>query len=119
MTSFIDQELEKSKNGPLSSTYNRHKRMADDDSMTIPKEVIFQIIASMEALMDAFSVLQTAYDGYKLAQSGKDIGPPLNLNSGEYDDIVESEARLEEPAGGGGKRGGRGGKRGGGGGGKY
>ena len=64
--------------------------MADDDTMTIPKEVIFQIIASMEALMDAFSVLQTAYDGYKLAQSGKDIGPPLN----EYDDIVESEARL-------------------------
>ena len=68
--------------------------MADDDTMTIPKEVIFQIIASMEALMDAFSVLQTAYDGYKLTQSGKDIGPPLNLNSGEYDDIVESEARL-------------------------
>ena len=64
--------------------------MADDDTMTIPKEVIFQIIASMEALMDAFSVLQTAYDGYKLAQSGQDIGPPLN----EYDDIVESEARL-------------------------
>jgi len=90
MTNFIDQELEKTKDSPISSTYRR-KRAADGNPlMDIPKQTVVEIIQSMKKLNEAFDVLQTAYEGFKTASIDTSIEETEEGQTDDYPEDLDS-----------------------------
>merc|ERR1712071_612694 len=67
LTSFIDQELEKEKDSPMSKGYARRKRETQESNplLDLPQNTVKEMIVSMKALNSAFDNLQKAYEQYK------------------------------------------------------
>merc|ERR1712071_224050 len=67
LTSFIDQELEKEKDSPMSKGYARRKRETQESNplLDLPQNTVKEMIASMKALNSAFDNLRKAYEEYK------------------------------------------------------
>merc|ERR1712071_531366 len=67
LTSFIDQELEKEKDSPMSKGYARSKRETQESNplLDLPQNTVKEMIVSMKALNSAFDNLQKAYEEYK------------------------------------------------------
>merc|ERR1712071_193908 len=67
LTSFIDQELEKEKDSPMSKGYARRKRETQESNplLDLPQNTVKEMIVSMKALNSAFDNLQKAYEEYK------------------------------------------------------
>lgn len=70
LTSFIDQELEKAQDSPVSSMskgYVRRKREAEQPNplLALPQNTVKEMVISMKALNTAFDNLQKAYEDYK------------------------------------------------------
>merc|ERR1719187_2797101 len=64
MTNFIDQELSKAKESPVS----RRKRSAEKNPLLqIPQETVKEIITSMRALNKEFDELQRVYENFRSA----------------------------------------------------
>merc|ERR1719295_2106718 len=68
LTNFIDQELQKARESPMSNEYSRRKkRQASNDNplLAIPAETVKKIIVTMKPLNQAFDELATSYQEYK------------------------------------------------------
>jgi len=77
MTNFIDQELSKAKDSPVSSGYSkkRRKRSAQENPLrSISVDTVNDIMASIKSLDTAFSSLQKAYEEYKNSQTSSPDG---------------------------------------------
>merc|ERR1712236_65547 len=77
MTNFIDQELSKAKDSPVSSGYSkkRRKRSAQENPLrSISMDNVNDIMASIKSLDHAFSNLQQAYEEYKNSQTSSPDG---------------------------------------------
>jgi len=77
MTNFIDQELSKAKDSPVSSGYSkkRRKRSAQENPLrSISVDTVNDIMASIKSLDAAFSSLQKAYEEYKNSQTSSPDG---------------------------------------------
>merc|ERR1711872_217574 len=77
MTNFIDQELSKAKDSPVSSAYSkkRRKRSAQENPLrSISVDTVNDIMASIKSLDAAFSSLQKAYEEYKNSQTSSPDG---------------------------------------------
>merc|ERR1712032_1111768 len=96
LTSFIDQELEKEKDSPMSKGYARRKRETKESNplLDLPQNTVKEMIVSMKALNSAFDNLQKAYEEYKhnMAQD-KEI-----IDESEIEPQVDPSAPAEDPA---------------------
>merc|ERR1712222_14310 len=96
LTSFIDQELEKEKDSPMSKGYARRKRETKESNplLDLPQNTVKEMIVSMKALNSAFDNLQKAYEEYKhnMAQD-KDI-----IDESEIEPQVDPVSPAEDPA---------------------
>merc|ERR1712032_1578225 len=96
LTSFIDQELEKEKDSPMSKGYARRKRETKESNplLDLPQNTVKEMIVSMKALNSAFDNLQKAYEEYKhnMAQD-KEI-----IDESEIEPQVDPVSPAEDPA---------------------
>merc|ERR1719239_906050 len=96
LTSFIDQELEKEKDSPMSKGYARRKRETQESNplLELPQNTVKEMIVSMKALNSAFDNLQKAYEEYK---NNMDLEKEI-IDESEIEPQVDPLPLAEEPA---------------------